>query len=278
LQKSLNSFSQLYLAQIRTDKINQKFDTVISDMKKHADSAKEGINNASSPASINGAYELNFKNPIEDMFTYGIKSRMRFDKGNITYGELLEFYSQKMRDVAVPNAIISMPSVFDDILLTINMTFETIIRDKFPDLIEAMCHDNEKDELANKYKEVRKNSSKYKHKSKVKDGSGRAIKNTEAKYICTQAIDDVLNILIKFITVHKNTRISNFFKDVQEKIEVTIEGQIDYIRQELEQQTEDSCEDKLKALSNLKMALADLKQKNDYLFKEEVIDDDVTVD
>lgn len=278
LQKSLNSFSQLYLAQIRTDKINQKFDTVISDMKKHADSAKEGINNAASPASINGAYELNFKNPIEDMFTYGIKSRMRFDKGNITYGELLEFYSQKMHDVAIPNAIISMPSIFEDILLTINMTFETIIRDKFPDLIEAMCHDHEKDELSNKYREVRKNSSKYKHKSKVKDGSGRATKNTEAKFSCKQAIDEVLNTLIKFITVHKNTRISNFFKDVQEKIEVTIEGQMDYIRQELEQQTEDSCEDKLKALGNLKMALADLKQKNDYVFKEEVINDDVTVD
>lgn len=215
LGRSMETSIKKALGTVNSDHIVMECNAIEAKINNCCQEAKESIDNAEGPDSINGAYENVFKNTMEDMFVEndsGIRSRMRFEDRNGHYGILIKSFTRILADTVNLYGL-DADLVDAHVLVPIRLEFENKLFSQFEaEVNRTMPVVNTREVLQEQYKALRDKSSRY--------GDGIIFsfekKNRHIKGECKDITDKAANAVLEIVENFKNKIASMFVSEENE--------------------------------------------------------------
>lgn len=246
------------LYSILSEMIDKECEKIKLEIHEHVNSTKNAMDKAESPDSINGAYEYTFKNAVYDMFVIGIEGRMRFDNVHETYGEMFDRFNSNIRETFVPEEITGIKGLSDNLYSQLWDTFRSRIYKDYKGVLNtAMPSDNILEVLQDKYKEIREWSPDFKYK--LNPRKSRAEKNANAIWHCKEAVHEAEAQIIEMLNYLSNTKMRDFFKDIQETLKSKLEAYIIDMKTKLDENKKEIINDEIKTYEDLLANLVDME-------------------
>ena len=222
-----------------------------------AKSAKDGMTGATSPDSINSAYEYTFKNAVDDMFADGLEKRLRFDSGKGTYGQMFDSFRVSLQELPVPKEVAVIGGMRDRLYGELQTRFESEIHKRYTGVIgDALPHENVVKVLNSGYETVRSYSPDFKYKAKP--GRKRAEKNADAIAACKKAVDDAESSIITSLNHYRSQNVRELFNTIGGGLKSNAKDNIQTMKYRLNEDKKETLKEKIEQLETVRDKLKGL--------------------
>lgn len=228
-----------------------------------ARAARENMDSATSPDSLNGAYEYVFRNAVDLMFAEGLVKRMRFDDGKEAYGQMFQSFGAVINEVETPDEIKAINGLKNIVYDMLQNIFEARIHERYHRVLkDAVPHENVIDILNDNYETVRSHSSNFKYKSNP--WTGRARKNKDAIDGCKKAIDVAAGAIYEPVKTYCCIEIRALFSSIGQNLKSELGNKIKTVANVLCEKDNKNLKEQIELYNN---RLAEIK-KLEYLGEE----------